>query len=48
MRTMNAAGRRLTMYFDTRAWVEFEDTFYSTEELLRRISDSKAEHSPNA
>ena len=40
MRTMNAAGKRLTMYFDTRAWVEFEDAFYSTEELLRRISEN--------
>lgn len=40
MLTMEAAGKKLTMYFDTRAWVEFESKYYSTDELLRRISEN--------
>lgn len=40
MYRMEAAGKTLTMYFDTRAWVEFESKFYSTDELLRRITEN--------
>lgn len=39
MQVMEAAGKRLAMYFDTRAWVEFERKYYPTDELLRRISE---------
>lgn len=40
MRAMEAAGRRLAFWFDTRAWLEFEEKHYSTDELLRRISEN--------
>ena len=39
MHVMEAAGKRLAMYFDTRAWLDFEREYYSTDELLRRITE---------
>lgn len=34
---MEAAGKRLAFYFDVRAWLDFENQYYTTDELLRRI-----------
>ena len=39
MHVMEAAGKRLAMYFDTRAWLDFAREYYSTDELLRRITE---------
>lgn len=41
MHAMEAAGKRLAFWFDVQAWLDFEEAYYSTDELLDRIREGK-------